>query len=364
MKIAYLTNIPCSSADGCGGNVHVHQLSKNLQSLGHKLFTNLQQEKPPLIVFDEQQFKKNADNIDLFYIRIHGNHLNDELTLYRKHNLNAPCIWEINSPLEEQLTKGVSREALQAHISRRIELAKLVDCAICVSAEMESYARTTLGIKQTYVLPNGSDSELFKPPPPGSLPDDDFFRVLWSGSPNYCWQGHRIVETVAAQILEVDNSIKFILTVEGEATANTDYIGRVPYHDMPDIISRADVCLCLYEAIDYYKDFYFSPLKLYDYMAVGKPVIGSDVGQIRYMIDKYDCGLLTSNKIDDIMAKIIYLKNNKQIACEMGAKGRTAILRTHNWANIAIETAAIMAEAVREKRNLLNRLKNMIFKLN
>lgn len=359
MNIAYLTNIPSSSADGCGGNVHVHQLSKNLLSLGHKLYTNLQQEKPPLIVFDEQQFKINADIIDLYYVRIHGNHLNDELTLYRKHNLKAPCIWEINSPLEEQLTKEVSPEALQSHVSRRIELAKLVDCAICVSAEMESYARTTLGIKKTYVLPNGSDPELFKPSPSGSPPHDEFFRVLWSGSPKYCWQGHKIVEKVAAQMLEVDNSIKFILTLEGEANANTDYIRRVPYHDMPNIISMADVCLCLYEQIDYYKEFYFSPLKLYDYMAVGKPVIGSDVGQIKYMISKYECGLLTTNKIDEIMAKIIYLKNNKDIAHEMGVKGRDAILKTRNWSNIAIETAGIMFEAVKEKSNFISKLKKM-----
>lgn len=361
MNIAYLTNIPSNPADG-GGNAHVHQLSKNLISLGHKLYTNLQQENPPFIFFDEHQFKKYADNIDVFYIRIHGNHLNDELTLLRKHNSKAPCIWEINSPLEEQLTKGVSPEALQSHIRRRIELAKLVDCAICVSVEMESYARTILGIKRTYVLPNGSDPELFKSSPPGSPLYDDFFRVLWSGSPKYCWQGHKIVEKVAAQIMEVDKSIKFILTLEGEANANTDYIGRVSYHDMADIISTADVCLCLYEQIDYYKEFYFSPLKLYDYMAVGKPVIGSDVGQIKYVIDKYGCGLLTTNEIDDIVAKIIYLKNHKGIANEIGTKGRDAILRTHNWSNIAIETAGIMFEAIKDKRDFINMFKKMILR--
>ena len=66
-------------------------------------------------------------------------------------------------------------------------------------------------------------------------------------------------------------------------------------------------------------------------MASGLPIIGNDAGQIKFILEENKNGLLTNGSIDDIAEKIIYLKNNKTIASEMGVRSREAIDEKYNW---------------------------------
>lgn len=124
---------------------------------------------------------------------------------------------------------------------------------------------------------------------------------------------------------------------------------------MPRYIASADVGLCIYEDIDFYTQFYFSPLKLYDYMACGIPVIGTNVGQIRSVIEEQNNGLLTDNTIDDIINKIIFLKNNPALANEMGLRGRKAVLDKYNWENTVLQTESILLEAIKNRNTHFNK---------
>jgi len=107
-------------------------------------------------------------------------------------------------------------------------------------------------------------------------------------------------------------------------------------------MAAADVGLCIYESIDFYKEFFFSPLKLYDYMASGLPVIGTGVGQIKAVIEQHDNGMLTDNSSKDIVEKILFLKRNRQEAIDMGRKGRQAVAEVYNWARIAEQSERFM----------------------
>jgi glycosyltransferase involved in cell wall biosynthesis len=107
---------------------------------------------------------------------------------------------------------------------------------------------------------------------------------------------------------------------------------------MPGTIASCDAGLCLYEDIEYFPQFYFSPLKLYEYMASAIPVIGQDIGQIREVLQSHDAGLLTDGTVEDLAHKILQLQADPGAAREMGNRGREAILESHSWAHVAQAT--------------------------
>lgn len=356
LRIAYLTNVE-TDFTGLGGSVHVSQVSRRFISRGHRLYTNLKSESDRFIKLTAADLLRKGGEIDVFYIRIDGWHDKDELTLLRQANPFAPCIWEINAPLEEMKTVGKSEEVLRKLKKRRKELAKKVDTAICVSDEMQKYARDELGIKETFVIPNGSDTELFsREKRDESIYDRTKFKVLWSGSPQYQWQGFRIVQELARALKGKGmNDILVIATSPGVSADNLLCLGRVPYNDMPRYIASADVGLCIYENIAFYGQFYFSPLKLYDYMASGIPVVGTNAGQIKQVIEEEQNGLLTDNTIDDLIGRILFLKAHPGVARDMGLKGRKAALDKYNWESVVLRTESILLEAVERHKTSLDK---------
>ncbi|MFN6947051.1 MAG: glycosyltransferase family 4 protein [Cytophagaceae bacterium] len=352
MRIAYLANIITNSYDS-GGSVHASQIATRLLNRGHKLYTNLLSETDDFIKLNNEEFFTRGKEIEAFYIRIDSDPCKDRLTLFRRANYKAPCIWEINSPIEELRTKGIPDNQLDEYNKKRKRLAKMVDVAVCVSKEMEEYTRSFLQIQDTHVIPNGSDYHMFSPDNRDeNLYDKSKFKVILAASAEYAWQGINIVKKLAAELLSIDRDILILVTSEGNSTENLWYLGHIPYSQMPRYLASADVGLCIYESIDFFNKFYFSPLKMFDYMASGLPVIGSDVGQIRSIIRENQNGLLTDNSIGDIIEKLIFLKKNRDLASRMGAKGREAVISKYNWDSVVSAIEGILGDVNSVKRRL------------
>jgi glycosyltransferase involved in cell wall biosynthesis len=273
--------------------------------------------------------------------------------------MKSACIWEVNAPVEEMRTNGATEKQIRMYNKRRRNLARLVDAAICISDEMEEYARSSLGIKKTYVIPNGSDFHMFSPDKRDAcLFDKEKYKLIWIGSPEYRWQGINIVRNIADRLRRIDNDILVLATANGESTDNLHYLGRIPYEQMPRYIAASDAGLCIYdlkelEKFNFYKNFFYSPLKLFDYMACGLPVIGNNVGQIKLVIENNYNGVLTDSNVDNIIEKIIYLKRNKDLGRIMGERGRKAVISNYNWGKIVSNTEKIIADVNDIKKNEL-----------
>ena len=74
------------------------------------------------------------------------------------------------------------------------------------------------------------------------------------------------------------------------------------------------------------------PVKMFEYMAAGIPVIASDFPAWRGIIDANDCGICVDPKNrHQIAAAIDYLVNNPEIAHRLGENGRRAVQEQFNW---------------------------------
>lgn len=84
------------------------------------------------------------------------------------------------------------------------------------------------------------------------------------------------------------------------------------------------------------------PVKMFEYMAAGIPVIASDIPLWRGIIDAAECGICV-DPLDPaaIAGAIDYLVLHPEAAREMGQNGRRAVIAKYNWAVESEKLAAL-----------------------
>lgn len=65
-----------------------------------------------------------------------------------------------------------------------------------------------------------------------------------------------------------------------KSKTNVNFLGSKPYEELPNYMKFFDVCIIPYDQNDPL-NINCSPLKLYDYMATGKPVVSTDLPAVR-----------------------------------------------------------------------------------
>ena len=89
-----------------------------------------------------------------------------------------------------------------------------------------------------------------------------------------------------------------------------------------------DVAVAPYSA----EGFYFSPLKVYEAMAAGLPVVASAVGQVSRVIDDGVTGLLCQPDDAASMARqLVKLEADPTLRRRIGGAARSEILAHHTW---------------------------------
>lgn len=105
--------------------------------------------------------------------------------------------------------------------------------------------------------------------------------------------------------------------------------GSLPYNQLFDYLSACDICwlpLC-----DNSANQGRWPLKLNDYLTVGRPVVATDVGDLRDVIVKYRVGLVTGNHFVDFAEKTLELLEQTPLREELGKKARVAAETVFSW---------------------------------
>ncbi|MEW6668911.1 MAG: glycosyltransferase [Thermodesulfobacteriota bacterium] len=75
-----------------------------------------------------------------------------------------------------------------------------------------------------------------------------------------------------------------------------------------------------------------TPVKLFEYMAAGRPVVASRLGFIARIVERVGCGLLVPPADAHAHAEAIcHLLDRPALAAEMGTRGRHAVQDHYNW---------------------------------
>lgn len=211
------------------------------------------------------------------------------------------------------------------------------------------------GIPQQRIVlnPNAVDCGLFQPgcggpevrKQLGFAPKDNV--VVFLGSFNY-WHGIAVMEQAIQQVLRTldppAGEIRFLLIGEGplyaEARRNlTSYAGSrvvftgvVPHAQVPAYLDAADILVSPHVPMPDGKPFFGSPTKIFEYMAMGKAIIASDLDQLsRVLQHRVSAWLVESGNVSDLTAAILLLAGDAHLRRQLGEKARAAAVAHHTW---------------------------------
>jgi glycosyltransferase involved in cell wall biosynthesis len=226
---------------------------------------------------------------------------------------------------------------------------------ILINAHLRDYAiRMGASPERARVLRTGVDLERFQPGPPDpavraelGLAESDF--VLFFMGWLYDFSGLReVVSTLA----ETPPGVKLLVVGDGDEydwlcqmrdTGLGDRLvltGRVPYQRIPDLLSAADVCLLPFQTVAATE--HIVPIKIYEYMAGGKPVVATPLPGVMRDIGEEN-GVVYAPAESHIETAL----NIRSEADQLGRAARAFVEAHCDWKAITGEFEAILAEHVR-----------------
>jgi glycosyltransferase involved in cell wall biosynthesis len=109
------------------------------------------------------------------------------------------------------------------------------------------------------------------------------------------------------------------------------YRGSIPRDEVMQMLATAHAGLVVHHPIP--NEVEAQPVKMYEYMASGLPIIASDFPRWREIIEASECGLVV-DPLDPraIAAAMRWTLEHPREAREMGERGREAVKRGYNWA--------------------------------
>ncbi len=169
--------------------------------------------------------------------------------------------------------------------------------------------------------------------------DSNVFRVVYSGtmsaergvgqavrSLEYCRAGRQLRLVLCGRFdAGYENQIKALKGFE-----SVDNIGFLAPDKVPVILDTCDAgIVCLLPEKNYLRSL---PVKLFEYMAAGLPVIASNFPLWREIVEGNGCGICVDPlKPEEIAHAIDRLAGDPEEAKRMGQRGRKAVEELYNW---------------------------------
>jgi glycosyltransferase involved in cell wall biosynthesis len=280
---------------------------------------------------------------------------------------DVPLLVELNAPLavEQSAYRATGFGELAAQ-AERWTLSQ-ADAVLVVSSELNSHV-LQLGIspEKIHVVPNGVNPALFRPAKPDPVLAK---RLHLNGGPILGfvgglrpWHGVEILPQLLARLARKHDSVRMVVAGEGqlrsslkEAFESLDladrvtFTGAMSHGEIPGVIRQFDIALAPYPRLDHH--FYFSPLKLYEYMACGVAVAAAKVGQIAEVVSHGKNGLLHEpGDLDALVRNCDKLITNRKLRASLGRAAAAKIAREFTWARNAERVGALAKELIRAKR--------------
>jgi glycosyltransferase involved in cell wall biosynthesis len=171
---------------------------------------------------------------------------------------------------------------------------------------------------------------------------------------------------VAQEIARVRDDVLFLMIGSGDLLDETRetvaraslqerivLTGAVKYDEVPKYLALADVGVAPFNTAVHPPlrvGFYWSPLKVHEYMAMGLPVVTIDVAGLNQIARDEREGLLyPENDLTKLRAAILRLVDDPALAERLGQAGRTRVVEHFSWQ----KHAELLEEVLEECRTNL-----------
>ncbi len=256
-------------------------------------------------------------------------------------HLDVPLILEVNAPLLEEQRNH--RGLVHAEHAERATAASFAaaDRINCVSAAVARWVgRDHPGASGVTVVPNGVNTDRITPESATSdaeaMPESPV-RIGFVGTLKP-WHG---TENLVAACALLEGGFHLDICGHGpEAQALEEQVASlgleqaVTFHGavapavMPEHLRRFDIAAAPYPP----GDNYFSPLKIYEYLAAGLPIVASRIGAIPELLESSGAAhLVPAGDVDALAAGLQRLIDDPAARRRMGTAARAEAVTRHTW---------------------------------
>ena len=266
---------------------------------------------------------------------------------------------EVNGPYEDLFIAWpfTKRFALLFKWAMRIQL-KWADAVITVTPQLGEWVKQESGNSNVSVIPNGANPELFTPDAPlsVSLNLPDTFVVFFGALAR--WQGiDTMLKAVETTIWPQD--VKLVIVGKGvEEPKVRDaakqgkivYLGEIPYFSIPGIVARSIAALSPKSSHGNRGKTGLYPLKVFESLACGVPVIVTDFPGMADLVKENGCGIVIPPEDPEALARAVrYIHDHPEERLRMGHRGRELIVKEHSWDNRANMTHQVLVRILERR---------------
>ncbi len=283
------------------------------------------------------EVRRRLKGVDIVHERFHVNPV-DLLFLG-----NRKYVLEVNDPAIE-LAHGFKRVLYRWLVRMKYGRAD----AIVVQTETLKRIVSKHTDTPVYVVPNGVDVSRFRPGVKSDFRKRYGFSksdvvVTFVGSFRE-WHGVLDVVRMArrlphAKFLLVGSGKLFsVVRREAAGVDNVVLAGAVDYDEVPRIMEAADVLIAPFSTkgfaeLDEY-GFWWCPVKLFEYMASGRPVVSYDFVEVRRIVG--EGGLLAKPRdFEGFVENVRRLVDDENLRIKLGKVGRTKAVGGYDWSLVA-----------------------------
>lgn len=370
MRICYVTG-SAEITGAHGGSTHVYETSTNLAKLGHDIYllsmdqfclVEVRMSRSSHISRQEIRMANSLHNlfgmallIVLMFLKL--------IWLIKANDIDVVCIRSQRTDLFASLASMITGRPTVLEVNGPLWTKFSAESATAIYTTSEKIMginalRETVDInkikKKLHIVTWGANIQRFNP-----KIDGEIFRrklslsnnvpiILYVGSFR-SWHGLEEIVAASKLVLECLPETKFLMVGSGPLfnaissftkTRNLNesfiFVGKIPYKDVPYYVAAADICLAPFcpqrYAVMREFDFFFTPIKLFEYMAAGKSIVSTNVGNIRKLIDSGRTGLLIKPSDSKALAEaILILARNKALANKLGINARKDAVNKFSW---------------------------------
>jgi glycosyltransferase involved in cell wall biosynthesis len=370
MRVAYVCadqGIPVFGRKGC--SIHVQEVVRALVGLGAEvdLFTPRDEGQPPAglesvrlhplpiaaqkspAAREQMDFEANRDlrqaldregPFDLVYERY--SLWSYEAMAYAQAT-RVPGLLEINAPLiAEQAHHRVLIDRPRAEWVAHRAFGNAT-ALIAVSQEVAAYLRQFPEAEdRVHVVPNGVNPDRFPEGIPPSYPAaPGTFTVGFLGTLKP-WHGLETLVNAFDRLYEIVPKVRLLVVGDGPERPRIEeelcarglrgavhFTGSVDPRQVPGLLASMEAAVAPYPNLG---EFYFSPLKVYEYMAAGCAVVASRIGQLDGLIEHEVSGLLCAPGDPlELAGALLRLRGEPALRDRLGQAARAKVRRKHTW---------------------------------
>lgn len=265
---------------------------------------------------------------------------------FAKHE-GIPGVLEVNSPLiDEQLNyRSLINEAEARRASD--QCFRHASSVITVSDQVAEKIFDNYPVRsKTTTIPNGVNCQKFSTTSTAKTGDAEAVSIGFVGTLKP-WHGVSILLEAFSAVHAENPNVSLTIVGDGpekealqqqlrafteSAQQAITMVGAIPHAEIPRAVSGFDIAVAPYPAIS---DFYFSPLKILEYMASGRSVVASRIGQINDLVQHDVTGCLVEPGCPEDLAKtLLGLVKDPDTRSSLGSAASQYVRANHSWRGV------------------------------